>query len=687
MADVSTVAPGGRPPDPRRVEELRSQVNEHLYRYHVLDDPIISDAQFDAMIAELRRLEEENPELVTADSPTQRVGAPVGDLFAPVRHLRPMFSLDNADSAEMLLAWEQRMERQLGRPPQGYAAELKIDGLAVVLTYRDGVLATGATRGDGVTGEDVTANLRTIKSVPLRLLGPKPPDVLEVRGEVYMPETAFEELNRKQGEAGDRIFANPRNAAAGSVRQKDPSVTASRNLAIWVYQMGLIEGGPSFASHYETMQFLRDSGFRTNPASERLETIDEVLDYVARAEKGRHETGYQTDGVVVKVDALPDQESLGFTAKAPRWAIAYKFPPEEQVTTLRDIQINIGRTGAATPFAVLEPVFVGGATVGLATLHNADQVALKDVRVGDQVIVRRAGDVIPEVVGPVVAARTGKEKKWSMPKVCPFCGNPIVRVEGEAVARCTGGFECPSRVREWLFHFASRGGMDIEHMGYKTIDLLLREGLITDPADIFTFDVGELRGREGWGEISVDNLGRAIEGAKDRPVARLLTALGIRHVGGTIARTLVRHFGSLPALMAASEDEIAEVEGIGPTIARGVAEWSADPVNRDLVAKLGKAGVRIEEEREEGAAGDLLAGATFVVSGTVEGFTREEAQAAIEQRGGKATGSVSSKTTALIVGESPGASKTRKAEELGIPIIDGDTFKQLLEKGVSVLPG
>ena len=671
--------------DATRIEELRSQVNEHLYRYHVLDDPIISDAQFDALIAQLRRLEEANPELVTPDSPTQRVGAPVGDLFRPVRHLRPMFSLDNADSPDMLLAWELRMERQLGRPPQGYVAELKIDGLAVVLTYRDGVLDTGATRGDGVTGEDITANLRTIKSVPLRLLGGHPPEILEVRGEVYMPETAFEELNKRQTEAGDRIFANPRNAAAGSVRQKDPSVTASRNLAIWVYQLGLVEGGPGYETHADTMQYLRDVGFRTNPASQALDTIDEVLDYVAEAEKGRHETGYQTDGVVVKVNSLADQDGLGFTARAPRWAIAYKFPPEEQVTLLKDIMINIGRTGAATPFAVLEPVFVGGATVGMATLHNADQVALKDVRVGDQVIVRRAGDVIPEVVGPVVVARTGDEKVWSMPTVCPFCGNPIRREEGEAVARCTGGFECPSRVREWLFHFASRGGMDIEHMGYKTIDLLLNEGLITDPADIFTFDVDQLRGREGWGEISVNNLKRAIEAAKDRPAARLLTALGIRHVGGTIARTLIRHFKGLPALMCATEEQISRVEGIGPIIARGVAEWAADPVNRDLVTKLGQAGVRVEDEVERDASGDLLAGATFVVSGTIEGFTREEAQAAIEQRGGKATNSVSAKTTALIVGESPGASKTRKAEELGIPIIDGEDFKRILEQGVSAL--
>jgi DNA ligase (NAD+) len=668
-----------------QIEDLRSQVNEHLYRYHVLDDPTISDAQFDALMADLKRLEEEHPELITPDSPTQRVGAPIGDLFQPVRHLRPLFSLDNATSREDLETWEQRLERQLGGPPAGYVAELKIDGLAVVLTYRDGLLATGATRGDGVTGEDITANMRTIKSVPLRLLDKKPPSILEVRGEVYMPEAAFEELNRKQAEAGDRMFANPRNAAAGSVRQKDPAMTAARNLAIWVYQLGLVEGGPAFESHADTIHYLQEVGFRTNPASQELESIESVLDYVARAEKERHQNGYQTDGVVIKVNALAEQDALGFTSRAPRWAIAYKFPAEEQVTTLRDIWINIGRTGAATPFAVLEPVFVGGATVGMATLHNADQVALKDVRIGDQVIVRRAGDVIPEVVGPVLSARTGKEKKWKMPSKCPFCGNPIVRIDGEAVARCTGGYTCPSRVREWLFHFASRGGMDIEHMGYKTIDLLLNEKMIADPADIFIFDPEELLGRDGWGAISVANLKKAIVAAKDRPASRLLTALGIRHVGGTVARLLVRHFGGLPGLMAVSEEEISEVEGIGPIIAHGVATWAADPDNQALVAKLGAAGVRLEDEIDRSAASDLLAGATFVVSGTVPGFTREEAQAAIEQRGGKAASSVSGKTTALIVGDSPGASKSRKAEELGIPILDGDGFKRLLEEGLSAL--
>ncbi|MCZ6567721.1 MAG: NAD-dependent DNA ligase LigA, partial [Actinobacteria bacterium] len=588
-------------------------------------------------------------------------------------------------SREDLDGWEQRMERQLESPPVSYVCELKIDGLAVVLIYRDGVLDTGATRGDGTTGEDVTSNLRTIQSIPLRLLGDDHPDVLEVRGEVYMPYEAFDELNRLQVEEGKPMFANARNAAAGSVRQKDPAATARRNLDVWVYQLGLVEGGPEFETHWETLDYMQSLGFRTNPASLSMDTIDEVFEYVEKAERGRHDMPYQTDGVVIKANSLVDQAQLGFTAKAPRWAIAYKFPPEEQVTTLEDISINIGRSGAATPFAILEPVVVGGATVSLATLHNQDQVALKDVRIGDQVIVRRAGDVIPEVVGPVVSARTGKEKKWTMPEKCPFCDNPIVRLEGEAVARCTGGFECSSRVREWLFHFSGRGGMDIEHMGYRTIDLLLAESLISDPADIFSFDVDQLLDYQGWGEISVNNLKAAIDAAKERPVARLLTALGIRHVGGTVARKLVRVFGGIRALMDATEEEIAETEGIGPVIAEEVRSWSTDPVNRKLVEKLGAAGVRLVDEVEDDVISDLLAGGVFVMSGTVEGFTREEAKMAIEARGGKATGSVSGRTSALVVGESPGASKSRKAEELGVPIIDAQGFRELLEQGLSTL--
>ena len=669
-----------------RVDELRSEIREHNHRYYVIDEPLVSDAQFDALLRELASLEEQYPELITPDSPTQRVGTPVGDQFAPVTHLRPMFSLDNAESQEKVEAWEARLERGLGGPASGYVCELKIDGLAVVLTYREGMLSTGATRGDGTVGEDITANLRTLESIPLRLLGDDVPSVLEVRGEVYMSYSAFDELNQRQAEDGKTLFTNPRNAAAGSVRMKDPSVTANRKLGIWVYQMGLIDGGPDFDRHSDTVEYMQSLGLRTNPASQVVGSVRGVYDYLEKAEAGRHDMPYQTDGVVIKVDSLVEQNRLGYTAKAPRWAIAYKFPPEEQVTTLRDIMVNIGRTGAATPFAVLEPVFVGGANVGMATLHNEEQVALKDVRIGDQVIVRRAGDVIPEVVGPVVSARTGKEKKWSMPTTCPFCGNPILRPEGEAVARCTGGFSCPSRVREWLFHFAGRGGMDIEHMGYKTIDLLLGEGLISDPADIFTFDTSRLLEIEGWGQISVDNLTKAIEAAKDRPVSRLLTALGIRHVGGTVARLLARYFGGLPSLMDATEEDVSAIEGIGPKIAAGVVEWSSDPANRELVEKLGAAGVRLSDERaDDGTGSDLLAGATFVVSGTIQGFTREEAEAAIEQRGGKANSSVSGKTTALVVGESPGASKTNKAESLGVPIIDGDTFKRLLDKGLTVL--
>ena len=668
-----------------RIAELRKQIREHNHKYYILDEPIVSDAQFDVLLKELKSLEADNPELVTTDSPTQRVGTPVGNLFQSVNHLRPLFSLDNAESREDLRDWELRMERQLGDMPSGYVCELKIDGLAVVLTYRDGLFETGATRGDGNAGEDITANLRTIQSIPLRLLGDNVPSVVEVRGEVYMPYTAFDDLNRRQEEAGKPIFANARNAAAGSVRQKDTAATAARGLDIWVYQLGLMEGGPAFLSHHETMEFLQGLGFRINPASAAVATVADVYAYVENAEEDRHDMPYQTDGVVIKVDTLAEQDRLGFTAKAPRWAIAYKFPPEEQVTTLKDIWINVGRTGAATPFAILDPVFVGGATVGMATLHNQDQVALKDVRVGDQVIVRRAGDVIPEVVGPVVSARTGKEKKWKMPKNCPFCGNPIVRIEGEAVARCTGGFECPSRVREWLFHFSGRGGMDIEHMGYRTIDLLLDKDYISDPADIFTFDVDQLLTEEGWGQISVDNLRGAVEAASDRPVARLLTALGIRHVGGTVARTLARHFGGLLVLMDASEEQISEIEGIGPVIAAEVRRWSADPVNRELVEKLGAAGVRLVDDTDEAIESDLLAGATFVVSGTVPGLTRDQAQVAIEGRGGKSTSSVSGKTTALVVGESPGASKSRKAEELGVPIIDGETFKKVLAEGLSVL--
>ena len=671
-----------------RIVELREKIEEANYRYYVLDDPTISDAEYDELMRELRSLEEQHPELITPDSPTQRVGAAVDQsTFAAVEHLRPLFSLDNAESMADLEAWADRVRRGLGHDPSGYAVELKIDGLAVVLVYEDGRFVRGATRGDGTVGEDITANLRTLDQVPKRLRGDDVPSLLEVRGEVYMSYEAFEELNRRQAEAGQRLFTNPRNAAAGSVRMKDASITASRQLGIWIYQAGIIEGGPSLATHTETMAYLAGLGFPVNPRSSRVDDLAGVEAYVKDAEEHRHDLEYQTDGVVVKVDSLAEQDALGFTARAPRWAIAYKFPPEERTTKLLDIQINVGRTGAATPYAILEPVFVGGANVSRATLHNQDQIALKDIRIGDQVVVRRAGDVIPEVVGPVVAARTGEERVWQMPANCPFCGHPIVRPEGEAVARCTGGFECPSRLREWLLHFAGRGGMDIEHLGYRTIDLLLEKGLIRGPADLFTFDTRALLEEEGWGETSVANLEKAIDAARNRPPARLLTALGIRHVGSTMARRLIRHFGSIPALLDAPLEEIAAVEGVGEVIAREVKRWASDPANRELIDRLAAAGVQMGEEKAPSAGGGPLEGVTLVVSGTLEGFTREEAEAAIEAAGGRATGSVSAKTTALVVGESPGASKVNRATELGIPIIDEATFVRLLEEGPAVLEG
>ncbi len=666
----------------KRATDLRDQLRHHAYRYYVLDEPEISDAEYDGLLHELLALEEADPTLVTPDSPTQRVGIAVGDLFVEVTHRARMFSLDNAETGEDLAAWEGRLERQLGRIPSGYACEPKIDGLAISLTYEDGSLTRGATRGDGATGEDVTANIRTVSQIPLALMGSEHPSVMEVRGEVYMSDAAFEDLNRSQAEAGERLFVNPRNAAAGSLRQKDSAVTASRRLGLWVYQLGMAEVGPPQTSHTGTLEWLGSTGLPVNPESRHFDDLAGVVSYVESMERRRHDLGYQTDGVVIKVDDLAEQAELGYTAKSPRWAIAYKFPPEERTTILKAIKVNVGRTGAVTPYAVLEPVFVGGATVTNATLHNADEVARKDVRVGDTVVVRRAGDVIPEVVGPVPSLRSGSEKKWRMPKRCPFCGNPIVRTEGEAVARCTGGFECPSRLREHLFHFAGRGGMDIEHLGFKTVDLLLSEGLIHDAADLFSLDAKDLLGREGWGEVSVGNLMAAIDAARDRPLARVITALGIPLVGGTMARLLARRFRSLDALVAASEAELADLEGVGPEIALSVVEWGADSANRGLVAKLAKAGVRLSDPEPEGVDTALLAGVTVVLTGTLEGLSRDAARAAIEDRGGKVTGSVSGRTSAVVEGANPG-SKLAKAETLGVPVLDEAGFALMLEEGLS----
>jgi DNA ligase (NAD+) len=482
---------------------------------------------------------------------------------------------------------------------------------------------------------------------------------------------------------GERPYINPRNTAAGSVRQKDPAITASRNLAIWVYQLGFVEAGPALSGHAETMAWLRELGFRINPESRFIADGTGVVEYVRAAIEGRHANDYEIDGVVVKLDALADQVELGFTAKSPRWAMAYKFPPEEKTTILNDIQINVGRTGAVTPFAVLEPVFVGGVTVTNATLHNEGELQRKDVRIGDTVIVRRAGDVIPEVVAPVLSKRPKGARVWHMPKKCPFCDNPIVLPEGEAKHRCTGGYSCPSRLREYLYHFAGRSGMDIEGMGYQTVDLLLRESLISDPADIFALESDDLLGFEGWGEISVGNLLAAIDAARDRPLGRLLTALGIRMVGGTVARRLATAFVSLDRLMKASVEEISAVDGVGAEIAGSVRVWSDQDENVELVGKLRAAGVRLEDPEAEPSQGDdLLAGVTLVITGTLDRFGRGDAKAAVEARGGKVTGSVSGRTTAVVAGASPG-SKAAKAEQLGVSVIDEAAFADMLEHGHS----
>ncbi len=665
------------------LEKLREQLRYHAHRYYVLDTPEVSDAEYDVMYRQLGALEADHPELITPDSPTQRVGYDVSALFTPVPHLEPLFSLDNAETGEDLDAWGARLERVLGRPPLGYACELKIDGLAVSLVYEQGVFVRGATRGDGTTGEDITANLRTIEAVPLRLFG-EAPELLEVRGEVYMPAAAFNELNERQSAADDRLFTNPRNAAAGSVRQKDPAMTAARKLSIWVYQIGVIRGGPDLATHTESMDYLGQLGFKVNPASEAVPDLDGVKAFVEQADKTRHARDYQTDGVVIKADALGDQQQAGYTARAPRWAIAYKFPPEEQTTILRDIAINVGRTGAVTPFAVLEPVFVGGANVGMATLHNADQVKAKGVLIGDTVVVRRAGDVIPEVVGPVPSLRTGNETEWTMPTECPFCGNAIVKPEGEAVARCTGGLECPSRLQEWLAYFAGRSAMDIDGMGYKTIQLLIDRNLIAGPAGIFRLKPQDFADIDGWGEVSVNNLMSGIEVARDRPVSRLIIALGIRHVGPAAAKEFARTFRSMDRLMEATEDELSGLDGIGSKIAAAWVEWASQDENRALIEAFRAGGVRLTDPEPEGGTSDLLAGLTFVITGTLEGLGRAEAKAALEANGAKVTGSVSKKTTALLAGSAAG-SKLAKAEELGVPVIDEATLARLIVEGRGVL--
>ena len=653
-------------------------MEHHTERYYLLDDPEISDAEFDALLRELRALEEAHPELQAADSPTQTVGGRASSAFAEVHHRVPMMSLDNAFSFDELVAWGKRMERYISEQVD-YVCELKIDGIACSLLYENGRYVRGATRGNGVVGEDVTENVRTITVIPDRLAIDDPPAVLEVRGEVYMPASAFEELNQRQGEAGLRLFANPRNSGAGSLRQKDPKVTASRDLRFWAYQLGEVEGGPRFRRHSETLDFLKAAGLPVNPEVRTIGGLDDVFAYCEQWLQHRHDLEYETDGVVVKVDDLAQRDELGSTSKSPRWAIAYKFPPEEATTVLKDIMVSIGRTGKATPFAQLEPVKVSGSTVQLATLHNEDQVRVKDVRPGDTVTVRKAGDVIPEVVAPVLSKRPQDLPEWHFPDACPVCKGPLVRIEGESDTFCVN-VDCPAQRDGRIGHFASRGGMDIEGLGEKRVQQLTAAGLLSDPGDIYALTHGALMGLEGFADISARNLLDAIEKSKSRPLPNLLIGLSIRHLGGRGAEVLAEAFGSMDRILEASEMEMAVTPGVGPVIARSVCEFFALDRNRMVVDKLRAAGVNFEGlARSE--LPSTLAGRAVVVTGTLESMSRDKAVDAVKARGGSSPGSVSKKTAYLVAGAEPGAAKVSKADACGVPVIDEAAFLRLLETG------
>jgi DNA ligase (NAD+) len=664
-----------------RAGELREQIEYHTRRYFVDDDPEITDAEFDSLVADLAAIERDHPELVLADSPTRTVGGSVSPLFAEVRHLTAMMSLDKTTSYEELLAWAKRMDRYISGEVS-YTCELKIDGLAMSLLYEGGRLVRAATRGDGAVGEDVTANVMTVAAIPHAL--PEPwPDTVEVRGEIYMPVSAFEELNRRQLDAGGRVFINPRNAAAGSLRQKDPEITAGRELGFWAYQLGAVVGGPEFTRHTQTLEWMRVAGFPVNPNIELVHGLEQVDRYCRNWLDKRHSLDYEIDGTVIKVDDLAQRRELGSTARAPRWAIAYKFPPEEKTTLLKGIMVSIGRTGKATPFAMLEPVVVGGARVSLATLHNEDQVRAKDVRPGDTVVVRRAGDVIPEVRGPVLSLRPQGLEPWEFPATCPACHEPLVRNEGESDTYCINQ-ECPEQRVQRISHFASRAAMDIEHLGERTVWLFTEAGLLGDVADIYSLDYTRIAEFDGWGETSIANLRAAVEASKQRPLANLLVGFSIRHLGSTGSQILARQMRHLDRIMEASAEDLAAVEGVGPTIGASVQQFFAREGNRKVVERLRSAGVNFEGPGAPEQP-QVLAGKSVVVTGTLEGWSREDAEEAIKARGGKSPGSVSKKTTAVVAGADPGAAKVARATELGVAIVGEADFAFLLETGL--LPG
>jgi DNA ligase (NAD+) len=666
-------------------------IKHHNERYHMLDDPEIPDADYDALVLELRRLESEHPELASAESPSNLVGASPSTLFAPVRHAVAMMSLDNAFDDDEVRAWGQRLARALERDELGdlrFSIEPKVDGVAMSITYVDGRLVQAATRGDGTVGEDVTPNVATITSVPHQLQGAPTsiPGIVEVRGEVYLPLSAFEEMNERQRSEGLKFFANPRNAAAGSLRQKDPRVTAERPLAFLAYQLGRIDGAGASStflrrSHAAILEAMIEAGLPVSPDIASLCGMDAVIEESHLLEARRHDLSYEIDGVVIKLDDLDLRDRAGSTSRAPRWAIAKKFPPEERSTLLKAIEVSIGRTGRATPYAVLEPVSVGGSTVEFATLHNEDQVLAKDVRPGDTVVVHKAGDVIPEIVGPLLSGSTKRPKPWHFPTACPTCGGALVRLEGESDTYCVN-LDCSAQRAQRLIHFASRAAMDVEGLGEKVVERLLEAGHVVDVADLYELSVDDLSVLEGLGELSAAKLLHALDASKQQPLNRLLVGLGIRHLGPAGAKELARGFGSLDALRGASIDELSAVEGIGHVIAESVLRFMSNATNVVVLDRLARLGLTLSEPSVgPPRRASPLAGKVVVVTGSVPGMTRDEAEEAVERAGGKATGSVSKKTFCVVVGEAPGASKVTKAESLGIPMVDAGSFAALLATG------
>jgi DNA ligase (NAD+) len=695
----------------QRVVELREQLRYHLYRYHVLDDPIVSDAEYDALIRELRAIETDHPELITPDSPTQRVGAPASEKFAKVRHPVPMLSLGNAFDEDDLRAWRERVARVLGADAQvAFVVEPKIDGLAIALTYEQGRFVRGATRGDGEVGEDVTANLRTVSSIPLELGDgswgtsaaqgevmdasegsshppspiPHPPASIEVRGEVYMRIADFEALNGRLAGAGERVAANPRNAAAGSLRQKDPLITAGRALRFFAYAVGPFEG-ITLRSQWETLELFRALGFPVNRDRRRFEDFEQVIAYTREWMARRDKLEYEADGIVVKVDSFAQQRELGVVGRDPRWAIAYKFPARETTSRLLDIVINVGRTGVITPNAAIEPVTIGGVVVRNASLHNADYIKERDIRIGDYVTVKRAGDVIPYIIGPLVARRDGSEQPWAMPERCPACDTPLERIEGEVAYRCPNFGICPAQLVRRVEHFVSRGAMDIAGIGEKQAQLFVERGLIKDVADLYTLDAAVFQGMEGFGEKKISNLLTAIAESKHRPLARLITGLGIRFVGEVAALALASALGSLDALAGATAEQIVAIDGIGPAVANSVAQFFSLPANQALVQKLKDVGVQPTGQPAAARAGDGLSGQTFVLTGSLPNLTREQAEELIKSHGGKVTGSVTKKTSYLLAGEAAG-SKLAKANELKVQILDEAGLLALIESAPADAP-